>query len=238
MEGSSGSVVLQQSHTSVNMEMAERQQQTATQRLEMAENSVKRTRHPFSGYKEILFRDRTTPVHKLTYKGKPKPYKMAQNEDERDQVFGGAVDEVRNLNVRAPEPVQPRDQNEPEAPRAVDDREMNDAIQENEFNNRFPGFQAPQKDPNTGDNVYKTLTAEGEEMFERWLQFLADIPGAVQFVGNHPDRVNIFYKSLLREEQVKGPEYILWFLNMLRGRENPGPQAIGPDDIDPNGNIR
>jgi hypothetical protein len=161
---------------------------------------------------------------------------MAQNEDERDQVMGGAVD--RNLNIRAPEPQpEPQPEPEPEAPRVRFGDEEDDE-DEREFNHRFPGFQAPRKDPNTGENVYITLTAEGEEMFQRWLQFLADIPGAVQFVGNHPDRVNIFYKSLLREEQVKGPEYILDFLNMLRGRENPGPQAIGPDDIDPNGNPR
>lgn len=236
MEGSSGSVVLQQSHVSVNMEMAERQQQTAMQRLEMAENCVKRTRHPFSGYKEILFRDRTTPVHKLTYKGK-KPYKMAMTEDEHDQVlFGGAQDEVRNLNVRAPEPEAQRQEDEPQAPRAMDEDELRDLNVAREFDMRFPGFQPPVIDPNTGNPKYTTLTAEGKDMFDRFLQFI-DPPNA-RWVANHPDRVDIFYSYLERQLQERGPDFLGELLEMFKGRRQNPRQWPGPDDFDPNGNRR
>jgi len=54
-----GSVVLQpKSHTYVTNEFKSRNEQMKVQRFEMSENGYKRTRHPFSGYKELLFYDR------------------------------------------------------------------------------------------------------------------------------------------------------------------------------------
>lgn len=63
-----GSVVLQpKSHTFVTNEFKSRNEQMRVQRFEMSENGYKRTRHPFSGYKELLFYDRgVIPKTKMT----------------------------------------------------------------------------------------------------------------------------------------------------------------------------
>jgi hypothetical protein len=67
----SGSVVLQPKggDMSFNAELASRNNLLKEQRYEMAENQVKRTRHPFSGYKQLLNYDRTEPKVKMIKRG-------------------------------------------------------------------------------------------------------------------------------------------------------------------------
>jgi hypothetical protein len=89
MDGFSGSMVLQRAvkHTRIGTETLQRQKQQTEQRLEMADNAKKRTRHPFSGYKQILFQEPTRnniPPMKLL---KPKAIPMATTSQERDQVM-------------------------------------------------------------------------------------------------------------------------------------------------------
>jgi hypothetical protein len=93
MEGSSGSVVLQQPHTDFCMEMEEREKQMHMERLDMAKNNRKRTRHPFSGYTELLYRERTQPI-KLKYR-KPRPPRGAMSMEDRDMIMGGADPVIR-----------------------------------------------------------------------------------------------------------------------------------------------
>jgi len=231
------------------MDEAEQRKKAMTQRLEMAENAAKRTRHPFSGYIEILRRERTTPIKKMVYKGKP-GYKMAQSIGERDQVMGGymdpnpeqnqQIDRAHQLNFFANNRPPPRQQpqfdpnqqmqirvpqeeadvqdEEPMAPRPEEERQqilnmVRDRLPQ------LPFFQPARLDPNTGEWVYHTLTAEGQEMFERWLEFIR--PEDKRFISNHPDKVDIFYKYLeskLREDEDAYDQLI----EILRGRrQNP-----------------
>lgn len=61
-----GSVTLQpKSDMSFNMELDSRRKLENEQRHEMAENGYKRTRHPFSGYKQLLNYDLTMPRPKM-----------------------------------------------------------------------------------------------------------------------------------------------------------------------------
>lgn len=61
-----GSVTLQpKSDMSFNMELDSRRKLQNEQRHEMAENGYKRTRHPFSGYKQLLNYDLTMPRPKM-----------------------------------------------------------------------------------------------------------------------------------------------------------------------------
>ena len=63
----SGSVVLQPKGGDMSFyaELTSRNRLLKEQRFEMAENQVKRTRHPFSGYKQLLNYDRTEPKVKM-----------------------------------------------------------------------------------------------------------------------------------------------------------------------------
>lgn len=252
MEGSSGSVALLQPHTSFNMEEAEQRKQAMTQRLEMAENAAKRTRHPFSGYIEILRRERTTPIKKMVYKGK-RGYKMAQSMKEHDQIMGGymdpnpeqnqqinqanqnfannrppprqqpQLDPNQQLQIRLPQPVE--DDPDDLEDVALEDMGPNEEERRQLFENwiadrpRLRGFQPARFDANTNEWVFHTLTGEGQEMFERWLQFIT--PEQKRHIANHPDRVNIFYKYMenLLEENEDAYDQLL---EILLGRaQNP-----------------
>jgi hypothetical protein len=253
MEGSSGSVVLLQPHTDFSMEEAEQRKQAMTQRLEMAENAAKRTRHPFSGYIEILRRERTTPQKKMVYKGKPS-YKMAQSMSERDQVMGGYMDRNpeqnqqidrahqqnffannrppprqqpqfdpnQQMQIRVPQEEDVQDE-EPMGPRPEEERQQI----LNMVEDVVPGFQPPRQDPNTGEWVYHTLNVNGQEMFERWLEFIR--PEDKQFIRNHPDKVNIFHQYL-EDKRMQDLEAYNQLLEILRGRrQNPNQWAYNLD---------
>ena len=198
MEGSSGSVVLQQPHTDVNMEMAEQRKQAQGQRMEMASDARKRTRHPFSGYTEILYRERTTPVVKMKYRGPPKPIPMSRSAVERDAVFGGA-----NVRVRPDPNAEPPPPPEPPRPDVLpaDIRQLR-------------GFQQPVWDNNLQDYKYTTLTAEGREMIQRWERDYG------REFRNHPDKIDKFAMWLLRNLEAAGPgnEVVVW--NYLLGIGN------------------
>jgi len=91
MDGLSGSMVLQNAvkHTSIGTETLQRQKLLTEERMEMAENNKKRTRHPFSGYKQILFQEPTRPTMLKMKLRKPKPIPMATTSEEHDQVMKG-----------------------------------------------------------------------------------------------------------------------------------------------------
>lgn len=90
MDGLSGSMVLQNAvkHTSIGTETLQRQKLLTEERMEMAENAKKRTRHPFSGYKQILYQEPTRPMAKMKLR-KPKPLPMATTSKEHDEVMKG-----------------------------------------------------------------------------------------------------------------------------------------------------
>lgn len=210
MEGSSGSVVLYQPHTSVNMELAGQKKATEIQRLEMADNASKRTRHPFSGYTEILFRERTIPVKKLKYRGPPKPYAMSRTMRDRDIIMGGAQD---------PPP------NQPNAPREDPNRDQQ-ILDMVDNAPRLRGFQPPTFDANTNEWVYRTLTAEGQEMFDRWLQFIG--PQNARIFANHPNKVDAFHKYMQNMLEDNEDAYDQ-LLEILLGRAQ-NPRAQNDED--------
>lgn len=145
MEGSSGSVVLQQTHTDFNEEMEQREKQMYIERLEMAKNNRKRTRHPFSGYTDLLYRERTQPVVKMKLR-KPKPPRGAMSMEDRDTIMGGVDPNREPAEPPPPPPVLP-----------ADDLQLR-------------GFQQPVWDPNLQKYKFTTLTSEGHEMIRKWEQ--------------------------------------------------------------------
>lgn len=202
MEGTSGSVILFQHHINVNREMAQQRRQGETQRLEMADNNQKRTRHPFSGYTEILYRDRTTPVKRLTYKGKPKPVFFIRSVIDRDNIMMGAgeVEPLRPDQQHQPQ-IDPPDEQLPEVLPA-DVRQLR-------------GFQQPKLDPQTGEYIYTTLTAEGEQMFANWIRFL---PPQFHWIANDPDKVHRFYQWIEGKlRQGEGELVYEWLLGRING---------------------
>jgi hypothetical protein len=89
MDGFSGSMVLQRAvkHSSIGTETLQRQKLLTEQRMEMADNAKKRTRHPFSGYKQILFQEPVARKPLGVKLLKPKPIPMATTSQERDEVM-------------------------------------------------------------------------------------------------------------------------------------------------------
>ena len=91
----SGSVVLQPKggDMSFNAELTSRNRLLKEQRFEMAENQVKRTRHPFSGYKQLLNYDRTEPKVKMI-KRNPTTSKSGLDEE----MMGGEINTTVTSN--------------------------------------------------------------------------------------------------------------------------------------------
>jgi len=164
------------------MEMAEQKKQAQVQRLEMADNGKKRTRHPFSGYTQILNYDRTTPIptQKMRYRG-PKPTKFATSMEDRDSIMGG-------VNPRDPNDERPRRQRRPPPPPAPPQVLPAEVRQ-------LRGFQQPMWDNNIQDYRYTTLTAEGQEMIERWQRDYG------REYRNHPNKVQKFAEWLISNLQ-------------------------------------